>query len=100
MMDAALEAQPDVTWLRQRLPAARLSLRSNSRDVQAVACQRGAGIAVLPRILGDSLGLVLLNIGDDPPGRDITLGYHIDLKPLKRLRALIDYLCAEIGSEI
>ncbi|WP_420139107.1 LysR family transcriptional regulator [Sphingomonas sp.] len=100
MMDAALESQPDVPWLRSRLPQARVSVRSNSRDVQAVACLQGAGIAVLPQILGDSLGLVRVDLGEAPPGRDIRLGYHADLRRLRRLRALVDHLCAGIGEEV
>lgn len=100
VMDAALEAQPDVPWLRRRLPRARLAVRSNSRDVQAVACAEGAGVAILPRVLGDSLGLVRLGLDADPPGRDIRLGYHSDLKRLKRLRAFIDHLCAHTPEEI
>ena len=100
LMDVALETQPDVPWLRARLPHARLAVRSNSRDVQAVACAEGAGIAILPLALGESLGLVRLTLDENPPGRDIRLGYHADLKRLKRLRALIDHLCAHTPEQI
>lgn len=100
LMDVALETQPDVPWLRSRLPHARLAVRSNARDVQAVACAEGAGIAILPRVLGESLGLMRLQLDEDPPGRDIRLGYHVDLKRLKRLRALIDHLCAQTPEQI
>lgn len=99
MMDAALEMQPDVLWLRQLLPLAQPSVRSNSRDVQAVACQQGAGVAVLPCVLGESLGLEAVDLGSRPPGRDIRLGYHADLKRLRRLRLLVDHLCAAIGDQ-
>lgn len=99
-MDAALETQPDVPWLQGRLPRARLAVRSNSRDVQAVACAEGAGIAVLPRVLGESLGLVRLTLDEDPPSREIRLGYHADLKRLKRLRLLVDHLCTRTPEQI
>lgn len=100
IMDAALETQPDVPWLRSRLPRARLAVRSNSRDVQAVACGEAAGVAVLPRVLGESLRLARLRLDDDPPGRDIRLGYHSDLRRLKRLRTLIDHLCTYTPEQI
>jgi len=92
-MDSQLENLPDAIWLRRRFPQARLVLRSNSRDVQAEACAQGAGMAVLPRTVGETFGLVRLSHDEEAPSRDIWLGYHADLKRLKRLRSLVDHLC-------
>jgi DNA-binding transcriptional LysR family regulator len=99
-MDSAYDALPDMAWLRARWPAARFSVRSNSRDVQAEACAAGAGLAVLPLVIGAAAGLTLLDLADPPPGREIWIGYHADLRRLARLRSLIDHLDAAIPHAI
>ena len=91
-MDRAFDSLADVAWLSARYPAAGYSIRSNSRDVQAEACVHGAGLAVLPRIIGDGLPLERLSLSEEPPGRVIWVGYHRDLKRLARLRALLDHV--------
>ncbi|MBJ7308667.1 LysR family transcriptional regulator [Rugamonas sp. CCM 8940] len=89
-MDTAYGELADVPWLKARLPRARVALRANSRDVQAQLCRSGAGLAVLPRCLGDQLrGLKLADLGQPPPGRDVWAGYHKDLKRSPRLRTLL-----------
>lgn len=98
-MNSALERQPDVTWLRGRWADAGLAFRSNSRESQAAACVAGAGVAVLPRVIGGGLGLVELG-GDVPPSRELWLGYHEDLRRLRRLRVLIEHLTEQLPSEI
>jgi len=100
-MDSQFDALADVAWLRDHYPQARLSVRSNNREVQAEACAHGAGLAVLPRAMGKHYGLECVTpTGDAPPGRDIWLGYHADLKRLKRLRSMVDHLCAGVGAEV
>lgn len=90
-MDSAFGGMADATWLKRMLPNAHVVSRSNNRDVQANMCARGAGVAVLPRPLGDALaGLERIDLGEQPPGRDTYVGYHRDLKRLARLRALLD----------
>ena len=98
-MDVALERQPDVAWLRGRWPEATLAFRSNSREAQAAACVAGAGIAVLPRVIGDDLPLLRLD-GDAPPPRELWLGYHEDMRRLRRLRVLIEHLTGTIPPEL
>jgi len=99
-MDRALDAAADVAWLRARFPGAHYTVRSNSRDVQATACVHGAGLAVLPRVIGDALPLVRLDVGEEPPGRVVWLGYHRDLKGLARLRAFVDHVRAAVPKTI
>lgn len=90
-MDGAKRPFPDVAWLRALFPNARVALQSNNRNVQAQMCARGLGLAVLPRPVGDALPtLRRLDQAGEPPGRDIWLGYHRDLRRLERLRALVD----------
>ena len=90
-MDTAFGDMPDVAWLQARLPGTRVVFRSNSREAQARACALGVGIAVLPCPLGDATpGLRRVDLGESPPGRDVWLGYHKDLRHLPRLRAFLD----------
>lgn len=91
-MDTSFGNLPDMLWLQRKLPRARIAYRSNNRDVQARACAMGAGFAVLPRPLGDSMReLRVFHLGESPPGRDVWVGYHRDLKRMSRLRALLDF---------
>jgi DNA-binding transcriptional LysR family regulator len=91
VMDTAFAGMPDAQWLARVLPRAVVAFRSNNREVQAQLCARGAGLAVLPRPLGDATeGLVALDVGERPPGRDTFVGYHRDLRRLSRLRALLN----------
>ena len=97
-MDEAFGGMPDVGWLKRMLPKAEIALRSNNRDVQATLCANGAGLAVLPRPLGDSLAVIeLVDLGEAPPGRDTWVGYHRDMKRLARLRALLDLVIERLA---
>ncbi|MBB2754779.1 UNVERIFIED_ORG: DNA-binding transcriptional LysR family regulator [Rhizobium aethiopicum] len=97
-MDEAFGDMPDVGWLQRLLPRAEIVMRSNSRDVQAALCANGAGFAVLPRPLGDSLAAIeLVDLGEAPPGRDTWVGYHRDMKRLARLRALLDLVIERLA---
>jgi DNA-binding transcriptional LysR family regulator len=90
-MDLSMGSLPDLDWLKRQLPNAHVAFRSNNRDVQAQMCAGGAGLAVLPRLIGDRMRtLVPVDLGEEPPGRDVWIGYHRDLRRLARLRALID----------
>jgi DNA-binding transcriptional LysR family regulator len=98
-MNVADGGMPDVVWLREILPNAHVASRSNNRDVQARMCAQGAGVAVLPRPLGDSMpDLCLIDLGERPPGRDTYVGYHRDLKQLARLRALLDLVIERLAN--
>jgi DNA-binding transcriptional LysR family regulator len=94
-VDTAFDAFADVVWLRTRLPNAHIAQRSNSRDVQLRLCAAGAGVAVLPRLLGSHApGLREVHFAEPPPGRDVWIGYHRDLRRLPRLRTLIEVVLA------
>lgn len=98
-MDTAFDDMPDMAWMRHLLPRATIATRSNSRDVQAGLCAAGAGLAVLPRPLGDRTpGLVAFDLGTSPPDRATHLGYHRDLKRLPRLRALLDLVIERLAN--
>jgi DNA-binding transcriptional LysR family regulator len=91
LMNTAQSHFPDVAWLLDRFPQSRRAFTSTSRAVQAHMCLRGMGIAVLPRPLGDATaGLQRIDMPDQPPGRDVWVGYHHDLRHMDRLRAMLD----------
>lgn len=91
LMNTAQSHFPDVAWLLDRFPRSRRVFTSTSRAVQAQMCAQGMGIAVLPRPLGDAVaGLRRIETPDQPPGRDMWVGYHHDLRHMDRLRALLD----------
>lgn len=90
-MDTAFGGMPDAVWLKRVLPRAHVITRSNNRDVQARMCGLGAGVAVLPKPLGDAVpNIRRIDLGEPPPSRDTWVGYHRDLRRLARLRALLD----------
>jgi DNA-binding transcriptional LysR family regulator len=98
-MDTNFADMPDAVWLRKMLPHAHVVSRSNRREVQARMCASGAGVAVLPRPLGDTLaGVTRIDLGEQPPGRDTFVGYHRDLKRLARLRALLDLVIERLSN--
>ena len=91
LMSIAQSHFPDVAWLLDRFPHSPRVFTSTSRAVQAQMCLRGMGIAVLPRPLGDAVsGLQRIETPDQPPTRDIWVGYHHDLRHMDRLRAMLD----------
>ncbi len=97
-MDIALSGMPDAVWLRRLLPKATISFRSNNREVQAQLCARGAGLAVLPRVLGDATeGIASIEVEEAPPGKDAFVGYHRDLRQLPRLRALLEMVSETVS---
>lgn len=98
-MDTAFGGVPDAVWLQRMLPNAHIVSRSNNRDVQARMCGEGAGVAVLPRPLGDSIaGVRRIDLGKQPPGRNTYVGYHRDLKRQARLRALLDLVIERLAN--
>ncbi|MET0281496.1 MAG: LysR family transcriptional regulator [Steroidobacteraceae bacterium] len=91
LMNTAQSHFPDVAWVLERFPLSRRAFTSTNRSVQAQMCLRGLGIAVLPRQLGDAIsGLQRIHTPDQPPARDIWVGYHHDLRHMDRLRAMLD----------
>lgn len=98
-MNSAQAHYPDVLWLIERFPKARVTFTSTSRSVQAMMCAHGLGLAVLPKPVGDATpGLRIVDVGEPPPERDIWMGYHQDLRRMDRLRALADIVGAMVGA--
>lgn len=99
-MDSAFADLPDVTWLRRQLPNARVAFASNNREAQARLCAAGVGVGVLPCLLAERIGgLHRIDTDETPPGRDVWVGYHRDLRQLGRLRALLDATLAALARD-
>ena len=99
-LDATYRDFPDARWLKQMLPQAHVAFTSNSREAQARMCVEGVGLAVLPRPLGDGMaGLRRVKVEKPPPGRDVWVGFHRDLRQLRRLRALVDLCVGRLASQ-
>ncbi|WP_109126664.1 LysR family transcriptional regulator [Dyella sp. C11] len=99
-MDQAFGDMPDVAWLQAHYPNAIVAFRSNAREVHARLCAQGAGMAVLPRPLGDATpGIERIETREEPPSRDTWIGYHRDLRRLARLRALIDLVIDRLAAD-
>jgi DNA-binding transcriptional LysR family regulator len=97
-MDTAFSGMPDAAWLRRVLPRATVAFRSNNREVQARLCADGAGLAVLPRPLGErTANIEALRLDESPPGRDTFVGYHRDLRRLARMRALLGLVVEKLA---
>ena len=92
-MNTEFDFYSDVAWTKKHLAKATITYRSNSREIQARACKEGVGYAVLPEEIGDSIASIKrIPMKENPPSRDVWLGYHRDLGRQARLRALIDFL--------
>ena len=98
-MDSAFEELPDVAWLRAAFPEARTVFGSNSREAQARLCAAGAGAAVLPDALARTIsGLRRVSRSPEPPGREVWVGYHQDLRNNARLRAFLKFALERVDS--
>ena len=95
-MDSAFDDMPDVAWLKRSFPEARTVFGSNSREAQARLCAAGAGVAVLPCVLAEGMpGLRRVTRAEPPPGREVWMGYHQDLRHAGRLRAFVEFVVAQ-----
>ena len=98
-LDGSLDGSPGARWITRTFPNATRTFASNSHEVQAQMCALGAGYAVLPRLLGDrSDHLLRHDLGCEPPGCQLWLAYHHDLRGLARLRAFIDMALSILDS--
>ena len=98
-MNTDFAEMPDAIWLKRLLPNAVVAHRSNNREVQARLCAHGAGLAVLPRALGDATpDIVAVDLDEPPPGRDTFVGYHRDLRRLARMRELLSLIIEKLGN--
>ncbi|WP_044564576.1 LysR family transcriptional regulator [Azospirillum sp. B4] len=92
LMNESFGGLPDLPWLLALAPAARHAVRTNSRDLQAVACAQGTGLAALPQVMARARGLVAIETPTPAPPRDIWVGVHRDAQRTPRVRAFLDHM--------
>jgi DNA-binding transcriptional LysR family regulator len=74
-------------------------LRANSQGAQAAAARGGAGVALLPALLANSLGgLEPVEFDAAPPSRELWLLMRPDVARLARVRVVADHLVELFGS--
>jgi DNA-binding transcriptional LysR family regulator len=67
------------------------------READIATAEAGEAIAVLPRVLADRRSLLLrLEPPLPEPSNTVKLGVHADMRDTPRIRALIDFLVAEL----
>lgn len=97
--DDASEFVPEAAWAQKFFSGRQVALRANSQSAQAAAARGGAGVALLPALLANSLGgLERVEFDDAPPGRELWLLMRPDVARLARVRVVADYLVELFGS--
>ena len=87
------------SYMQRRLQSAAISFRANSLALLAKACEAGLGVAMLPCYLGESIGLTRIREPLDEVTTDLWILTHVDLRKTARVRALVDFLSAALGTK-
>ncbi len=95
-MPAGARHIEDYQWLLELASNARIAFRSNNLDAIARAAEAGAGIAVLPEIIGSTAKLVVIDVPMPIPMRSLWVGYHQDLRRSERVSRFVQFLCQEM----
>ncbi|WP_342651192.1 LysR family transcriptional regulator [Pseudomonas sp. REB1044] len=84
---------PQQRWLDEFAAGRPFALRSNDVVTQAQGARAGLGVALLPRLLGDSdPGLVHVKTHPTPLSRKLWMSVHGDLRQSPAVRAVMDHL--------
>ncbi|MFO0613293.1 MAG: LysR family transcriptional regulator [Polyangiaceae bacterium] len=89
----------EATWLRRICPTARVAFTSTLSIALHAGARASAGIAVLPRYLGDRDPSLRRLPMPDEPTEPIWLTIHRDLQRTPRIRALFDFLVARLADD-
>ncbi len=96
---AAAPRAIEARWLSRLQPSARPSFLSDSSMALHAAARAGAGVAVLPRYLGDADPELRHIAAPDEPTETVWLTVHRDLRRTPRVRALLDFLAATLKAD-
>lgn len=86
-------------WLERLSPRSRPTFLSTFSLALLAAARASAGIAVLPRYLGDSEPTLQHLPMPDEPSEPIWLTVHKDLRKTPRVRALLDFLASRLKKD-
>ena len=86
-----------IEWLKAIAPRAHPILRTNGIQSHIATAEAGEAMAVLPRVLADRRSVLIRIEPPLPePSNTVKLGVHPDMRDTPRIRALIDFLVAEL----
>jgi molybdate transport repressor ModE-like protein len=84
---------PEAAWLARSFPRARISLRTNNQLAQGSAARSGAGIALLPRFVGEADPMLEpCHLGLEPPSREVWMVVRRADRKDTSIRRVADYL--------
>jgi DNA-binding transcriptional LysR family regulator len=89
----------EAAWVERLSAGAQPAFVSNLTTALVEAALAGAGIAVLPRYLGDVEPTLRRLPMPDEPREGIWITVHRDLKHTRRVRALLDFLSARLKKD-
>jgi DNA-binding transcriptional LysR family regulator len=98
--DGALDHLPQQAWLRRMLEGRSIAFEATDLFGQMAAAKAGAGMAVLPTIMGDAEpALVRIDVRPEPPQRDLWLIAYPDLRRSPAVREVLTFLAGCIEQE-
>jgi DNA-binding transcriptional LysR family regulator len=88
-----IEDQPQIRWLLDLAPRARISVQTSSHEAAVFAAIHGGGLACLARFRADSEDrLARLVVPISAPSTEIWLMVHKDNRDTARIRVVLNYL--------
>jgi DNA-binding transcriptional LysR family regulator len=91
--DDSMNDAPQQKWLMTVAAGNEIVLRTNDLENQVAAARTGVGLAVLPHFVGDpDPRLKRHDVTPAPPGRDVWLLVHRDLRHSPLVRAVMEFL--------
>jgi DNA-binding transcriptional LysR family regulator len=95
--DASLSAVPAAQWIEQRAARANIVLRSREMTDVLAAAVSGAGLAVLPCMIGDAEPALQRITGQVLATRVLSLVYRREARLSAPVRAVIEFVVEVIG---
>jgi DNA-binding transcriptional LysR family regulator len=90
--DDTVANTPHERWIREVAPNRRVVFRTNSTASLVGAARAGAGVALIPRFVGEGDPALLRLDGPEPAHHEMWLLVHGDLRRTPRVAAVIDWL--------
>jgi DNA-binding transcriptional LysR family regulator len=89
----------DAQWMKKLSRGARPTFVCTLSLALVAAARAGAGIAVLPRYLGDAEPALRRLPMTDEPSEPVWLTVHRDLRQTPRVRVLLDFLASSLKGD-